>query len=71
MYVIKMLLADDVFSIGIGLDCAGIVGPIHWLWKSGSSTKTRNKRDRHGSPGASPMLKSVLFDEREDQLLRE
>ena len=71
MYVIKMLLADDVFSIGIGLECAGILGPIRWLWTLGSSTKTRNKRDRQDLSGASSMLKSVLFDEREDQLLRE
>ena len=40
---------DDVFSIGIGFKRAGFVGPIRYFWTLGSSTKTRNKKDRRGS----------------------
>ena len=36
----------------------------------GSPAKTRNKKDRRGSPVASPMPKSVLSSGRKDQLLR-
>ena len=36
-----------------------------------SSAKTRNKKDQWGSPITSPMPKSALSGERENQLLRE
>ena len=42
------IVNDDAFSIGTGLERAGIVGSVRWLWTSGSSAKTRNKRDRPG-----------------------
>ena len=48
-----------------------VAGPIRCLWTSGSSTKKRKKRDRRGSPVASPMPKSVLSCGKEDQILRE
>ena len=38
---------------------------------SGSSIKIRSKKDRRGSPVASPMPKSVLSGGRENQLIRE
>ena len=40
------------FSTGIGLERAGIAGPIHWLRMPDSSTKTRNQK---GSAGARPL----------------
>ena len=36
------------FSTGTGLEHAGIVGPVRWLWTLDSSAKTRNKEDRWG-----------------------
>ena len=63
-------IIDDAFSIGIELKRAGFVGSIRCLWTSGSSANTRNNKDRRGLV-ASPIPKSVLSGEREDQLLRE
>ena len=42
------------------MERVGIVGRIRRLWMPGSSAKTRNKKDRRGSPVASPMPKSVF-----------
>ena len=55
------IVFDDAFSTGIGLERAGFAGSIRCLWKSGSSVKTRNKKDRWGLIVASPMPKSVPF----------
>ena len=41
---------NDAFSIGTGLEHAGIAGPVLWLWMSGSSTKQETKRIGGGSP---------------------
>ena len=65
------------FSIGIGLECVGIVGPelellLGQFDGSGRLTplqKQETKRIGGGSPVASPMLKPVT-DERKNQLLR-
>ena len=67
----QYLSIDDAFSTGTGLERIGIAGPIRWLKTSGSSSKTRTKRFRGGSPVASSMPKSALSGGREDQLLRE
>ena len=40
---------DDDFSIGTGIERAGLAGPVRRLWTSGSSVKTRNRK---GSVGA-------------------
>ena len=60
------MLFDDAFSTEIGLELGGIAGPVRRLWMSGSSTKIRIKRDRRGSPVASPIPKSVLSGGREN-----
>ena len=66
-----MIIIDDAFSIGTGLERAKIIGPVCCLWTSGSSAKKRNKKDRRGSHVPSPMPKSALSGGREVQLLRE
>ena len=40
---------DDAFSIGTGLERAGIAEPVHWLWMLGSSAKQETKRIDGGS----------------------
>ena len=60
-----------LFLTGTGLEHAGIAGPVHFLWMSGSPAKIRNNKDRRGPPVATLMPKLVLSDRREDQLLRE
>ena len=65
-----VFIFDEVYSTETGLELAGVVGSVCWLWTSGSSAKIRNKNDRRRSPVASPMPKLVLFGGREDQLLR-
>ena len=42
------MIIDDAFSTGTRLESAGIARSVHCLWKSGSSAKTRNKKDRGG-----------------------
>ena len=47
-----MIIIDDAFSTGTGLERAGFAGPVRWLWALDSSAKTRNKKDSGGSPVA-------------------
>ena len=44
----KRRQTDDAFSIGTGLELAGIARPVRCLWTSGSSAKSRTKKDRRG-----------------------
>ena len=67
----KRRQTNDTFSTGTGLERVGITGHVRGLWMLGSPTKIRNKKDRRGSPVASPMPKSVFSGGRKDQLLRE
>ena len=62
----NVMKGDDAFSTGTGIERAGFVGPVRWT----PLQKQDTKRIGGGSPVASPMPKSVLFREREDQLLR-
>ena len=66
-----MIIIDDVFSTGTGLERAGFAGPIRWLWALDSSAKKETKRIGGGLPVAALMPKSVLSCGREYQLLRE
>ena len=43
-----LLVYDDAFSTGTGLERVGFAGPVCWLWALESSAKTRNKKDRRG-----------------------
>ena len=43
---------DDAFSIGTGLERAGLAGLVCRFWTSGSSAKIRNRK---GSAGARPL----------------
>ena len=61
----------DAFSTETRLELTGIAGSVRLLWMLSSLAKIRRKKDRQGSPVASPMPKSVLSGGRENQLLRE
>ena len=68
----SILITDDVFSTGIGLERIGIAGAGPLALGVGILCKNkRQKRIDGGSPVAAPMPKSVFSKEREDQLLRE
>ena len=62
---------DNAFLTGTRLERVGFDGPVCSLWALDSSSKTRNQKDRRGSPIVSLMPKSVPSGERKDQLLRE
>ena len=64
-------MSDDAFLVGTGLERAGFAGLVCLLRALDSPEKTRNQKNRRGSPVASLMPKSVPSGERKDLLLRE
>ena len=45
---VVLFVGDDAFSTGTGLERAGLAGPVHRFWTSGSSAKTRNIKGSAG-----------------------
>ena len=62
---------DDAFSTGTRLERAKLLGRSAVFGRWAPLQKQETKRIGEGSLVASPMPKSVLSGEREDQLLRE